>query len=286
MISQSKLIIKHLDGFGGNKVDSLHLAEAFETGGPTVLEGMLMRIFSSKSYFMNSQMVLSLTGAKSNGTMEVDSDHIRWSLQGSEDKFARVVENVESTNANAGLLHSEFNLKLDLDYFAAPDVLFGEDNEYPLQIIDGPVPDGVGNIYRVRIQGDNPNVFFPQHLMEPGKEFSKVWTSTPNEANDEFGTQAFPNSFMLETQMGAFAQKFSVTDKAWRHQGKIAVKVMYKDKDGRDKMADSFLPMAEGLMYKQLYESMEANLVYAKKQTFPAKNGYFTKIGFLMGHAA
>jgi hypothetical protein len=259
MINQSKLIIKHLDGFGGKNVDSVYLGEAYETGKPHVMEGMTMRIFSSKSRFFSSKLVLGMTGGRANGTKEIDNEIYRWKLQGAEEKFARSVENLESGNATAGINNTEFRIKLDLDYFDAPDVLFGEDNEYPLELTQAGIPDGQGTVYTVRIQGDNPNIFFPNYLLEPGREFNKVWTTVASEANDEFGTQQFPNAFELENQLGAFAQSYHVTDKAWRDEGKLEVQFSYTDKEGKEKMASRFLPMAEAKMWDELmYSSLAA----------------------------
>jgi len=213
MIGQSNMIIKHLDGFGGKNIDSVYLGESYETGKPHVMEGMTMRIFSAESMFQG-KMLMSLTGGKAGGVKEIDNEIYRWKLQGAEEKFARSVENLEASNTAIGINGTEFNIKLDLDYYDVPDVLFGEDNDYPLELTQSGIPDGQGTIYRVRIQGDNPNTTIPAYLLDAGREFNKVWTTVASEANDEFGTIQFPNAFELEAQVGAFAQSYNVTDKA------------------------------------------------------------------------
>ena len=79
---KSSLIIKQYDSFGGNFVDSDYIAAAYETGKPSYLEGMLMKTYSSQSRFFNVKPFLSLTGAKSNGGKVIDTEIVRWRLQG------------------------------------------------------------------------------------------------------------------------------------------------------------------------------------------------------------
>lgn len=277
---QSSLIIKRYDGFGGNFVDSQYLGAAYETGKPHMLENTLTRIFSSRSKYFTSKLVTSLTGGKAGGSeVMIDTEIFRWRLQGAEYKCARQVENLESSNTVPGLNNTAFRIKLDLDYYAAPDVLLGMDNEYPLQIVDGPIADGTGFIYTVKIQGDNPSVYVPASMLEVGAEFSKAWTTVASEYNDEGGTQQYTNSFLLESQVGAFAQKLTITDKAWRDQGRLAVDFLHTDMSGKTSKISRFLPYAEALMWDELYQSIEAQLVYGKKQTQPGPNGYWKKTG-------
>lgn len=156
----------------------------------------------------------------------------------------------------------------------------GEDNDFPIEIVDGPFQDGTGYIYVVRLQGDDPAAFFPPEYLEQGREFSKVWTSTASEYNERFGTQQVPASFMLESQLGTFAQKFTVTDKAWRDEGKMAVDFIYTDpRTGKETKASRFLPMFESKMHDELYMSMEAQMWFGKRQTKPNHKGYWIKTG-------
>lgn len=279
MPAQSSLIIKQYSGFGGNFVDSQYLGAAYETGKPVMFENTLTRIFSSRSRFFQGKLVTSMTGGTAGGTKEIDNEIYRWKLQGAEEKTARSLENLESANAAPGINNGTIRLKLDLDYYAMPDVLFPEDNEYPLALQSGPVPDGTGFIYTARIQGDNPSVYIPSSLLDPGRQFTKVWTSTASEYNDQFGTQQYPASFMLESQVGAFAQKFSVTDKAWRDEGKLGVEFTFTNRQGKEQKVSRFLPMAEAKMWDELYQSMEAQMVYGKKQTQAGPNKYWIKTG-------
>jgi hypothetical protein len=278
--TRSQFIIKQYDGFGGNFIDSQYLGNAYETGKPHVFENTLMKIYSSRTRFFSGKHLMGMTGAKSYGTKEIDTEVYRWYLQGAEYKCARSLGDLDSSNTQKGIAGQTFRIWLDLDYYANPDVLFGEDNDFPLEIVDGPIQHGSGYIYTVRLQGDNPNNFFPNYLLEAGREFEKVWTSVASEYNERFGTQQYPNSFQLESQVGAFAQKFQVTDKAMRDQGRLAVDFMYTDpKTGKEAKITKFMPMAEAKMHDELYQSMEAQLTYGKKQTKEGHKKYWIKTG-------
>lgn len=123
--------------------------------------------------------------------------------------------------------------------------------------------------------------------MEPGREWSKGWTTVQSEYNKKFGTQQVPASFMLESQVGAFAQKFTVTDKAMRDEGRLAVEFMVTDpKTGKETKVNRFMPMYEAKMHDELYMSMEVQYHLGRKQTKPGHDGYWKKTGQFLGHAA
>lgn len=252
----SSFVIKHYDGFGGNFVDSQYLARSFDTGKPHVFENTLMKIFSSRNRFFTAKPLTGMTGAKSYGVKEIDTEIYRWYLQGAEEKVARSKGVVDAAVTMPGYGNTPFQIWLDLDYFAEPDVLMPEDNDYHLEILGDSIAHGDGYLYTVRIQGDDPTVYLPSSLLAESKEFSKVWTTVASEYNEKFGTQQIPASFMLESQVSAFAQKFTVTDKAMRDQGRLGVEVLYTDpRTGKEQLMRSFLPMYEAKMHDELYMS-------------------------------
>jgi hypothetical protein len=278
--TRSQFIIKHYEGFGGNFVDSQYLAASYETGKPHMFNNTLMKVYSAQNRFFTGKPLLGMTGAKSFGKVEIDTEVFRWKLQGAEEKCARVVTNVEASNTTPGLNNSTFRVKLDLDYYAEPDVLLPEDNDFPCEIIGDPIQDGTGYIYVLRLQGDDPTSVLPAYLLEPGREWSKGWTSTQSEYNKKFGTQQVPASFMLESQVGAFAQKFTVTDKAMRDEGRLEVEFLVTDpKSGKETKVSRFMPMYEAKMHDELYMSMEVQYHLGRKQTRPGHDGYWKKTG-------
>jgi len=278
--TKEQFVIKKKEGFGGSFVDSQYLANSYETGAPHVFQNTLMKIYASKSRFFTGKPMMGMTGAKKGGIKEIDTEIYRWTLQGAEYKCARIMEDIESGNTALGLNGTTFRIKLDLDYYHYPDVLMPEDSRFPIQVKEGPIPDGSGYIYVMQLQGDDPDAYLPSYLVEPGKEFSKVWTSVQSEYNQDFGTQQYPASFQLESQVGAFAQKLTVTDKALRDQGRLAVEFGYEDpSSGKFVKVERFMPMAEAMMRNELYMSMEAQSMYGVKQTKSAKDGYWIKTG-------
>lgn len=280
--TRNQFVIKKYPHLGGNFIDSQYLGAAYETGKPHVFENTLMKIYSSKNRFFTGggKMLLGMTGAKATGVKEIDTEIYRWKLQGAEYKCSRQLVNLEAGNTAPGLGGVPIRVKWDLDYVMYPDVVLPEDNDYPLQVVDGPIFDGDGYIYYLKLQGDNPDNYLPPYLLEPNREFSKSWTSVQSEYNEFFGTQQYPNSFMLESQVGAFAQKVTVTDKAMRDSGRLAVEFLYTDPmTNKEQKITKFLPMAEAIMHNELYQSMEAQMWYGKKQTQQGPQGYWVKTG-------
>lgn len=273
----SQVVVRKYDGFGGSFLDSDMLANSYDTGKPHVFQNTLGKLFAASDRF-SMKPLLGLTLGKKK-VQEIDSEIYRWWMQGAEYKSLRVLENLEVGNPTPGINNTPFRLKLDEDWVHYPDVLFGENNEYPLAIVHesnggGPIPDGTGFIYLVKIQNDDPNAFFPPDLLEEGKEFCKVWNSVPSEYNEDGSGLQFPSSFQLECQVSAFEKHWTVTDKAWREGGMLEVPFRI---DG--KMVTKFIPQAEAMLEDDLHMDMEAQLMYGKKSTSAGPKGYWTKTG-------
>jgi len=278
MNAQSRYVTRMYEGFGGNFIDSQYLGASYDSGKPYVFENLLRRVYSAKSRFIGAKPLLDMVGRS--GVKTIPTEIYRYQLVGAEYKCARVMENMESGNVAPGLNGTTFRVKLDLDYFDYPEVLFGEDPEYPAQIVQK-IKDGTGTIYVLKLQGDNPDRYFPSWMLEPGREFTKVWTSVQSEYNEYFGGKQYPDIFKLENQVSAFGQKLTVTDKALRDQGRLGVTILATDENGKTRKIDRFVPYAESKMYDELYRSMDAQMLYGKKQTQQGPNGYWVKTGFI-----
>jgi hypothetical protein len=281
MIVKNLPIIKHYASHGGNFIDSMYLGNAFDNTGKPHYFNMMTKLFSSKSLFFSSKLVLGATGGMgSAGRTEIDGYIYRWFLQGSEEKFCRSLENLEPTNLTPGLNNTTFKIKLDVDYFAQPDVLMGEDNAYMLEIVGDPVVDGsIGAIYTVRLQTDNPAQYYDPALLEVGKEYSKVSTSIQQELNHDYGTQQYGGKFMLEGQIGSFGQKVQITDEAWRRDGMMGMNFQAEDANGNSQTVTKFIPMAEAKMRDEQMRSIEVAMMYGQKSTRQMENGYTKKTG-------
>lgn len=277
---QSSFIIKKYEGFGGNFVDSQYLGRAYDSSKPHVFENTLMKVFSSQSRFFTGKFLLGSTGAKSYGTKEIDSEVYRWYLQGAEYQCARSGGLVDSSLTLVGYGNTTFQWRMDLDYYAEPDVVSPEDNRFHIELIGTPIPDGEWHVYTGRLQGDDPSAYIPAYLFDNGQEFSKMWTTVQSEFNEIGGTQQVPSSFQLESQVSFFEQHFTVTDKAWRDSGRLGVEVIYTDpRTQKESITRSFLPMYEAQMHNELYMGMEAQMTYGVKQTQPGHKDYWKKTG-------
>lgn len=270
MATSSQFKIKQYEGFGGKFVDSDYLAAAFDTSKPHMFENLFTKIYAAMNMFGNKPLLSMISKNK----LMIDDEIYRWPLQGSEEKSLRSVEVVETSTA-PGINGTSFKIKLDEDWVSAPEVLMGEDNDYAIRIVNGPIPDGTGFIYECILEEDNPVRYFPVELLAVGKEFCKAWTSVQSEMNDEFGGQYYASSYLLESQVGFFGQEFTITDKALRQEGRIGIPLI----DGKGNKVERFLPMAEMKMFDTFEMSKEIQLTYGKRSTKQGKNGYWRKTG-------
>lgn len=145
----SRMIIQHYEGLKGNFLDSQYLGAAYKGGKPHEFEGTLMKIYSSSTYFNGK--LLTAQGITSNSVKEIDNEVYRWTMQGAEETAARVIENLEASNTAIGLANTTFRVKLDHDFYREPDVMMGEDNSFPCEILGDGVPDGIGTVKCMRL---------------------------------------------------------------------------------------------------------------------------------------
>lgn len=276
--TRTQFAINQYEGFGGNFVDSDMLARAYNTNQPHVFDNTLAKIFSSSTRF-NGKPLIGMTQAKGN-VKEIDTEIYRWTMQGAEEKVLRSLGNPDPSNTTPGIGRSPFRIWIDENWVAHPDVLMGEDPDRTLEILDGPVQSGTGYIYTVQLQTDDMTKYFDPNLLDSGKEFSKVWTTIASEFNNQFGTQQYPASFQLESQVSAFGQKITLTDKALREQGRIGIEFGYTDpKSGKFSKVEKFMQMAEAKMHDELYRSIEAQLWYGERSISMGPKGYVKRTG-------
>jgi len=257
------------DAIGGKFFDSDMLVQAYDMGKPHVFDKLMGQLFSSTDMF-NGKPLLGMTMAKGK-MVEIDNEIYRWKLIGAQEKALRSVEVLDgiTSSSTPGINQQTFRIKLDEGWYSYPDVIEGEHDEYKLEVLEGPFQDGNGYIYVVKLQTDNYAKFFPPELLEAGKEFTKVWTSVVSEFNQDFGTMQFGSSFELECQVGAFANEFTVTDKAIREDNRmIGLPVPYRDEaTGKVKVSDKFMPVAQAKLEDQLYKDMEYQMWKGEKTT-------------------
>jgi hypothetical protein len=265
----SQIKLAQYPGFGGSFVDSDYLISSYNAGQPHVFEQMMGKVFSASNRF-SQKPLLGMTLAKGK-SVTIDNEIYRWSLMGAEEKALRSLGNVEpASNVTLGLGKESFRIKLDEGWLQNPDVIIPENNEYPMEIVDGPFPSGQGYEYIVQLQTDDTSKFLDSAYVDSGKLFYKKSTSTVSELNGLMGTTQFGATFQLQSQIGHFGQELTVTDKALREQGRLGVP--YKTKDGSSK--EMFIPYAEAKTKDELYKGVEWALLYGKKSTRKGYNGY------------
>lgn len=218
-------------------------------------------------------------GTNYGGKIEIESDIYEWYLHDADYRFGIIQENLEATNPTPGLNGTTFRIKIDIPYYRNPDVLALQHPDYPIEIVEGGIPDGAGTVYVCRLQSDRPGEFIPPYLLEPGKTVAKVSTSVVSEMNGIFGTQEAQGAMKLRSQIGKFGEEFTITDKAWRMQGMLGIQFSYTNKEGSLQKVESYLPYAESQLNEKFYSDIEWALWYGKKSTRTGYNGYVKRTG-------
>jgi len=271
------------DAFGGKFFDSDMIASAYDAGKPHVFDKIMGQVFSSTDMF-HGKPLLGMTMAKTGGSTEIDTDVFRWKLTGAQEKATRSVEvldGLDAAGSTPGINRTSFRIKLDEGWYTYPDVIEPEHDDYKLEIVDGPVHDGNGYIYTVKLQTDSFSKFLPPYLLASDMEFTKAWTSVGNEFNEFFGTMQFGSSFELECLIGAFANEFTVTDRLVREDNRmIGIPVPYRDKSGKLAYKDKFMHVAQMKLEDRLYCDIENQMWKGEKTTsVDDRTGYFKRTG-------
>lgn len=275
--------IKKFEGAGApNFIDSQYIGTLLEPDKAHIFEKMYMKLFSARQRFIMHKPLIGGTGTKngtiSGGTIELDKELFQWKLYGADYRYAVITENLELGNTTPGLNQSLVKIKIDIDYFHAPDIISLEDPDILLDIVDGPIPDDTGSIYLCRVSSDNNASFVNPIYLQTGRRVTKVSNSVGTELNTIGGSsRPFPGYVMLENQIGRFANTSAVTDEAWRTQGQGII--YYTDKDGKSKTTNKFLPLAEARLVETHYMDIEYFMMYGKRSTGKDTNGYIKRKG-------
>jgi hypothetical protein len=275
------------------EVLSEHLHQAFGIDQPHNINMGYARVFSATDRY-HDKPIVGMTEAK--GNIKLLTNHIyRWRLSGDMHQKLRVTQRI-CTDPRPGLNQQPFEIVLDKPWFQLPDVIQGEDNRYRLRVMDEePVEVGVNEYkYTVQLMTDNPAEFFPPELIEENMEFCKVSSAVANESNQDFGGFQFATIFESEGQLGQFAVKFELSDRAARkakqcadegkygdeYYGKyvnqLRVPFMSTDEKGNPVKWTNFMSMAEAEMHNRIYSDVEDALVLGRKSSYIKSREGFT----------
>lgn len=204
------------EGFGGNTYDSRHLSNFYNYGKPYNFGQKMAKMFSASTRF-NNKVLTSLTMAKGN-YHEIDNDIYTWTLPGDDVKILMITDFLESGNTRIGYGNQTFKFALAEGWLSEPDVVMLDDNEVVLEIIGYPVQVGQNWHYEARLQDGNPASFVDSTWLQIGSTVTKISTSVGTELNYKFGTDQYGSQMELQCQVGAYAEKFSISDKVVRKE--------------------------------------------------------------------
>jgi len=274
------------DGLGGNTFNSTHLVRTYgvdKTHDLSANATNMAELFSATDKYQDKPWI-AMTEAKGK-KIYLSSNQYSWKLRGHQKQKARVVAVVE-TGTTHGLGKGTFDVVLDLPWYKYPDVLVGQDEDYPVEVVGEPSPySTIGWKYTLRLQTDNNNLTFPDALIQVGQEFHKNGTSIADEMNQDYGTMQFNSVFELRSQTGNVAEEVNFSDKALRVDKNSGNKVQKLAHwrvpflDNKGKTYYNFMPMAEAEVWNGIYEDCEWGLQYGRKSTRVGPQGYLKRTG-------
>lgn len=254
---QSKFITSQLP-WHANMTEKNHLGKALLIR-PEVFENKMTQIFSSVRYSDNP-----LTKWLSNSSAtdkSITKTEWEWRLRGANTRPLVVVENVEvDANTTPGKFKADFKLKLDEDWYIPGDIINpGTSNKkYQCRVQQQPAKHGSsGFVYIVRLMTDDPNLYLPTQFLQPGQQWSKLY-SQYEEGAEQSGSTQYSMPLTFQSRMSRFRKKYRVTGDA--AQEVLAVKMLGSD----GKWYDSWVKYAEVEYWEQWYRELERGYWYSR----------------------
>lgn len=151
-------------------------------------------------------------------TIDIDEKEVKWKLAGKGHFHARVVENLNENIEFVGVGGSEFELKLDVDWWDEMDVLAPVAGIYRINAqVRSKYQDGLSTVYRLQLIDMADDAFLEQEYLEAGMEWVKLFSSS-GEASSARGsfvaTGEAPTYVELRNKLTHLNMKVKVTDEA------------------------------------------------------------------------
>lgn len=224
---------------------------------PHVFEGTMKKLFSAQNIYSSNPLssILFEMGAE----RTISSLEWEWSVMGADEKPLIVVENVEPAEKRLGEGRTTFRIKLDQNWYVAGDVMapLNGPKNFQVRIMEEPQRHGTGWVYTVRLKEDDFRGSLPNHFVEPGQEWGKLYSEYEEAAEQSGSTQySMPTGF--NDFMSKFRKKYKVTDYA----GQEVLAVSLPGPDG--KMYNSWIKLAEANFWKEWAREKEIALIYNK----------------------
>lgn len=147
----------------------------------------------------------------------IDGDWIKWKLKGTGEIAARSLQNLHPGVDCPGIQGTEFQLKLDVEWYVPGDVLYPECAPDVQVVIQGsePIADGIGFIYNVVLVNSDLNSFFPPELLRENLKWVKL-DSVYSEGSEGYGSTHFTGNSYIEfrSSLTDYGKTVEVTNKA------------------------------------------------------------------------
>jgi hypothetical protein len=212
----------------------------------------------------------------------IDSDYVRWKLRGTGEVQAVALENMNSGITFPGQFGAEFNIKLDVEWYAEGDLLATDvAKECQVRVQGLPIADGTGFIYPVVVVDRIESSFFPPELLEDGLKWIKVGAAF-GEASRAYGSTQFTGMSYIEFEstLTDWGKQVEVTNKA--HQ--LNLRVSMRDGKGMPMQdyPDQIISYIEAEFLAQAKWEKELMLYYGRSsnnQIVDGSVGYEVRLG-------
>ena len=197
---QNQMIVKTMP-WHANMTELNHLGAAL-IAKPDVFEGRMTQLFSAQRYSDNP--LTAMLAGKSEKT--INTSEWEWQMRGASARPLVVIENVEpSTNTTPGKFKSTFKLKLDEDWFIPGDILHpgASNKKYQVRVQSQPQRHGKGFVYEVRLMSDDPALSLPLAYLNPGQQWSKLF-SQYEEAAEQSGSTQYSMTFKIQKKIQSY----------------------------------------------------------------------------------
>lgn len=166
-------------------------------------------------------------------------DDFTWDLMGNGEKNIPLSKAALTATGSqiasgdkAGLNHGEFYLWFPEAIFTDVNLIVGEQNEkYPIQILEDPMPDGGLYRYRCTLFSGDPDLFIPASELAAGKRFSKEWSPVEDTLSKKGGGVHYTSPFRMKNSFSMIRMEDTIPGNmirrpvrfSWKHSktGKV-----------------------------------------------------------------
>lgn len=262
----NKLIVNEGTYFSGLS-DTNHISKYINDYSPEKFSQIMTQLFAYKQLMANP--LLEMTEGRNKVQYLETSDSWSWDIALSGFNPLVIVENLESSNAFAGIDGNPFTIKLDKDWYTHGDILTADKRKFQVRVGDEPITrETDGFKYTVYLVTKTPGTdYIAQKYMKPGIEwvrlssvypersaqFSKVWFTPTAKLVDHL-----PDMIRIEHEITGYADKRV-----------IEVATASYDKDGKfQQLTDGrWFKRAEVEFWKHYYKQVENQLMWSRESS-------------------